>query len=427
MAGPERPPTLEHAMKLKTLVCLSLITLIASFGAAAHAQTFSVIHAFAEPNGAFPLSGVTIRAGVLYGTTICLRGLDNNCITGTVYQMVPVGSNWYYTPILLFSGDVETPQARVVFGPDNRLYGTTLNGGGPQGQGAVFSLTPGPTICTTANCFWVENVLHLFTGSPDGGRPGYGDLVWDPMGNIYGTTYYGGTSNRGTVFQMTKSGNDWTEAPIYSFTGPDGDQPWGGVILDGSGNLFGTTAAGGLYLGGTVFQLTYTQDSGWTETMLYNFQGPSDGQSPIAGLVRDSSGNLYGATSDGGVGVGGTVFELSPVGNSWAFTLLYSFTGPLEHNCGPYASLTIDNSGSLYGTTKCDGANKLGNVFKLTKTQNGWEYTSLHDFSGTDGAYPISNVTIDTDGTLYGTASVGGNSSCYPEGDGCGTVWMIRP
>lgn len=123
-------------MKPKTLVWLSLIALVAALSLAAHAQTFSVIHAFAEPNGAFPLSGVTIRAGVLYGTTICLRGLDSECVTGTVYQIAPAGSNWYYTPILLFSGDVENPEARVVFGPDNHLYGTTLDGGGPQGQGA---------------------------------------------------------------------------------------------------------------------------------------------------------------------------------------------------------------------------------------------------------------------------------------------------
>ena len=100
--------------------------------------------------------------------------------------------------------------------------------------------------------------MHQFTGSPDGAGPGGGDLVWDPMGNIYGTTLAGGTSERGTVFQMTKSGNNWTETPIYSFTGPDGQEPVGGVILDSNGNLFGTTVEGGLYGYGTVFELTYT-------------------------------------------------------------------------------------------------------------------------------------------------------------------------
>jgi uncharacterized repeat protein (TIGR03803 family) len=173
--------------------------------------------------------------------------------------------------------------------------------------------------------------------------------------------------------------------------------------------------------------LTYNVNSGWTETVLYNFQNLSDGELPIAGLVRDTAGNLYGATSYGGAGFGGTVFELSPVGDTWTFTLLYSFTGQEGQQCGPEASLTMDESGNMYGTTGCSGANSLGNIFKLTNTQNGWEYTSLYDFTGgPDGSFPLSNVTIDTDGTLYGTASAGGDSSCNPP-LGCGTVWMIKP
>jgi uncharacterized repeat protein (TIGR03803 family) len=312
-----------------------------------------------------------------------------------------------------------------VFGPDNHLYGTTIFGG--QLAGIVFNLTPQRSICKTANCFWAENVLHQFTGSPDGAAPGYGDLVWDPAGNIYGTTADGGTSNLGTVYQLTKSGNNWTEAPIYSFTGLDGKQPLAGVILDNNGKLFGTTAYGGLYGSGTVFELTYVNGVGWTQTVLYNFQNLSDGQWPIAGLAMDSAGNLYGAASDAGSGGGGTVFELSPVGNAWAFTLLYSFYGQQGQTCGPQASLTLNDSGHLYGTTFCDGTNSFGNVFKLTNTQNGWEYTSLHDFTdGPDGAESISNVTIDTDGTLYGTTVYGGNSSCNAP-YGCGTVWMIKP
>ncbi len=287
--------------------------------------------------------------------------------------------------------------------------------GGAQDYGVVFSLTPLATICKTANCFWTEKVLHQFTGSPDGEGPGNGDLVWDSMGNIYGTTRCGGTSDLGTVFQMTKSGNNWTETPIYSFTGPDGLGPAGGVILDSNGNLFGTTVEGGLYGFGTVFELTYNEGSGWTETVLYSFQNQSDGRFPYRESGEDSAGNLYGATSDGGSGGGGTVFELSPMGNSWAFTLLYSFTGQQGKQCGPQASLSLDSSGNLYGTTVCDGANSLGNVFKLTNTQNGWEYTSLYDFTGgSDGSYPVSNVTIDTDGNLYGTAEGGGSLTCNP-------------
>ncbi|MFZ0708397.1 MAG: choice-of-anchor tandem repeat GloVer-containing protein, partial [Candidatus Korobacteraceae bacterium] len=141
-----------------------------------------------------------------------------------------------------------------------------------------------------------------------------------------------------------------------------------------------------------------------------------------AGLVMDAAGNLYGATTDGGSGGGGTVFELSPMGNTWVFTLLYSLSGQQGQTCGTWAPLTIDNSANLYGTTYCGGANGFGNIFKLTNTQIGWEYTSLHDFTwGTDGALSASTVTIDTDGTLYGTASHGGNNS------DSGVVWMIKP
>ena len=412
-------------MKLKTLAFLILITLVTSLGLSAHAQTFSVVHAFNAPIGVLPLSGVTIKAGVLYGTTLCLQ-YPSNCGAGTVYQLKSIGSNWYYTPISLFSAGGHGPTARVLFGPDNHLYGTTTYGGS-QFDGIVFNLTPRATICATANCFWTEKVLYQFAGTPDGAYPASGDLIWDAMSNIYGTTAEGGASGLGTVFQMTKTGNNWTEAPIYSFTGPDGKAPLGGLILDSKGNLFGTTSAGGLYGYGTVFELTYNINSGWTESVLYSFQNLSDGQAPFAGLIMDSAGNLYGATSDSGSGGGGTVFELSPAGNSWLFTLIYSFTEPLEQNCGPSASLTMDNSGNLYGTTLCDGANSFGSVFELTNMQNGWEYISLHDFTGnSDGAYPFSNVTIDTDGTLYGTAQNGGNLTCNAS-VGCGTVWMIKP
>jgi uncharacterized repeat protein (TIGR03803 family) len=417
--------TARYAAVISTVVRLLAIScgLIVLTSSAAHAQTFSVVHAFTEPNGVVPAAGVTIKAGVLYGTTACTQYCTGN---GTVYQIIPVGSNWYFTPISLLSAGGGFPQARVVFGPDNHLYGSTFVGG-PQNFGLLFNLTPRPTICATANCFWVQKLLYAFTGSPDGANPGGGDLVWDPMGNIYGTTVNGGPESFGTVYQVMKAGNDWTELPIYSFTGPNGAYPYAGVILDGNGDVFGTTLEGGLYGYGTVFELTYVNGIGWKETLLYNFQNLSDGQSPYAGMVRDTAGNLYGATSDGGSGGGGTVFQMSPTGNGWTFTLLYSLSGQQGNYCGPRASLSIDNSGSLYGTTMCDGANSLGSVFRLTNTQSGWEYTSLHDFTGgLDGAEPISNVAFDTSGILYGTAATGGNSSCNPP-YGCGTVWMIKP
>jgi uncharacterized repeat protein (TIGR03803 family) len=197
--------------------------------------------------------------------------------------------------------------------------------------------------------------------------------------------------------------------------------------LDGNGNLFGTTAEGGLYGYGTVFELTYVNGVGWAEAVLYNFQNLADGEFPLAALISDSTGNLYGSAGDGGNEGGGTVFELSPVGDTWMFTLLYSFTGQQGLYCGPQAALTFDASGNLYGTTGCDGANSLGNIYKLTNSQSGWVYASLHDFTGgADGRGSAGNVTIDTDGTLYGTAGGGGDLTCAPP-TGCGVVWMIKP
>lgn len=407
-------------MKLKTLVYLILITLVASFSPAAHSQTFRVIHTFNGLNGMWPDSGVTIQAGILYGTTLVTQ-FGNG--PGSVYQMSRIGSTWAYTPILFFTAGGD-PSARVVFGPDNRLYGTAQ--GGILGRGLVFSLTPPRSICKTANCFSTEEVLYQFTDNLDGDNPGAGDLIWDAMGNIYGSTVYG-RNTAGTVYQMTKSGNNWTETPIYNFSGgSDGSNPYSGVIFDNNGNLFGTTYQGGVDNRGTVFELTF-DGIGWTEKVLYNFRGPNDGRFPYAGLIRDSAGNLYGAASGGGSGGGGTVFELSPVGDTWTFTVLYSFAGRSQDSiCGPQRSLTMDAAGNLYGTTVCDGSHFQGNVFKLANTANGWVYMSLYDFTGgPDGGFPVSHVTIDTDGILYGTAGLAGDRGCNQQG--CGTVWMIKP
>lgn len=419
-------------MKKLFLLCISGFMLVTL---SADTQTFSVIHTFSGlRDGGFPQSGVTLRDGVLYGTTWV--GDVNTAPLGTVYQMKNVGSNWNLDTVYIFHGeDGADPLARVMFGPDGHLYGTTPQGGAYNGGiGTVFSLIPRSQLCRTANCFWTENVLHSFSGV-DGTFPGNGDLIWDQDGNIYGTTinagYFEDQSN-GNVFQLTPSGNGWTVTSLYSFpiSGPDGRAPYGGVTFDKNGNLWGTTSAGGEADQGTVFELKYVVGVGWQETVVHSFQGDSDGSIPAATLTPDSSGNLFGVTAGGGSGGGGTIFELSPSGNSWTFQVLHNFPGIQNALCGPEQPLTMDGQGNLYGTTYCSGANQKGNVFKLTNTPNGWVYTSVYDFTGgSDGLKPLSQVTIDTDGTLYGTTSEGGGgvgSSCTPYG-GCGTVWMIKP
>ncbi len=427
MSRPKPQPTLEETVKLKTFICLSLLLVFASLTQAAYAQTFSVIHSFSGTggDGARPEAGVTLRAGTLYGTTSEGGGGTDS---GVVYQITHSGSNWITLPILLFDGtNGGRPRARVVFGPDRHLYGTTF-AGGTFSNGVVFNLTPPFSICKTANCLWKENILHDFSYGPtDGAGPGFGDLVWDQQGNIYGTTFSGGAFDQyGTVYQLTLSGSNWTETLIHSFSGSDGETPEGGVIVDSNGNLFGTTNSNtNGFNSGLVFELTYMPGTGWTQTILHKFLGgEQEGEWPVASLLADGAGNLFGTTPEGGnINGGGTVFELSPAGNTWTLTTLYNFPSNGGLNCGPEAPLTMDAAGNLYGTSvggpQCGYA--YGNVFKLTKFGNSFGYSSLYEFTGgSDGGFPKSQVILDTDGTLYGTTYGGGQANL-------GVVWMIKP
>ena len=232
----------------------------------------------------------------------------------------------------------------------------------------------------------------------------------------------GGKRNQLSIIRdpgAVRANGMWTENSIYAFSGSNGSGPLDGVIFDSAGNLYGTTYQGGRYGEGTIFQLSPSM--GWTESVLHSFGYLNDGGYPHAGLIPDQSGNLYGATSDFAPGGGGLVFELSPSGDSWTYLNVYNLSGTAFNRCGPWGNLAVDAAGNLYGTTFCDGPNKLGSVFKLTFSGGRWIYTSLHDFTGgNDGANPISNVVIDANGNLYGTASVGGAL-------GYGVVWEITP
>ncbi len=393
---------------------------------AAHAQTFSVIHTFAGTDGNSPYAGVSIRGGNLFGTTAF--GGGNN---GVVYEISRSGSNWLEYPISYLGGGYH-PTSRALFGPDGHLFSTTVLGGN-SGDGLVFNLTPPASVCKTAQCFWRENDLYSFEGGPlDGENPASGDLIWDQQGNIFGTTKSGGQTNSGTVYELMPSGNGYTEKVLYGFPAiVDGAGP-NGVVMDSNGNLFGAAESGGLQDCpeqqdcGVIFELTNVPGVGWQEKVLYAFTGGSDGGTPYGGVIVDAAGNLYGTTPKLGDGGAGTIFELSPSGDTWTYKVLYSFSG--VQGCGSWASLTMDVAGNLYGTTDCTGAYQRGSVFKLANTQNGWQYTSLYDFTGgADGGFTTSNVTIDTDGSLYGTSTNGGSFQGTCAGQGCGTVWMVKP
>jgi hypothetical protein len=264
--------------------------------------------------------------------------------------------------------------------------------------------------------------VYRFDGN-DGWFPN-GNLATDASGNLWGSTGSGGFG-AGNVFELTDSNGVWIESVLHNFTGyADGTFPEGGVTLDAAGNVYGTTFIDGP-AAGNVYQLLANSD--WAFDIVYSFVDIPSGGNPNSGVTLDSSGNIYGSTSMGGVKGGGTVFELSNEGGSWTIHLLYSFSG----GEGPQLSkLIFDQAGNLYGTTYSDGPvpnHSYGTAFKLTPSNGTWIYTSLHDFTGgSDGAYPVGTLTFDANGNLYGTASQGGDlGRCG--GKGCGVVFKITP
>ncbi len=406
-----QPRVLSSTLRLAVAVtaAVALATFIIS---PAEAQTMAVLHSFNyNPDGAMPFAGVTLdQQGRIYGTA----ATGGSHQDGVVYRLVHQGEGWVLSPIYTFQGqpDGAGPYSRVVFGPGGVLYGTTTVGGA-EGYGTVFSLQPPATACRTAFCPWKETVLYSFTGGADGANPEYGDLSFDREGNIYGTTYGGGSSGVGVVFKLSRSGNSWTESVIWNFSGSsDGADPISGVIFDNVGNLYGATSYGGANRIGTVYELTPTQ-SGWSETTLYSFTYNDNGGG-AGGLIMDTRGDLFGIT--GGVG---TVYELTPQNGNWSFTVLQTFFG------GGYppslAAPTLDSQGNLYGPVPSSGGGGYGEIFKLTPSGNQWIYSPFYQFSNLDGGiFPIGAVTFDASGNMYGTTEFGG-------ANGEGTVWEITP
>ena len=378
------------------------------------AQTLDVLHSFTGGgDGATPNAGLRMdRSGVFYGTTK-QGGANGPNGYGTVFRLTQQSQGWILVPLYSFDGgnDGSNPMGRITVGPSGELYGTTSSGGGTgcggNGCGTVFALQPPMNSPRNALAPWRESVLYRFGGGNDAASP-TGDIAFDSSGNLYGTTTSGGSYQKGTVFELTPTDHGWTETILWSFTGgSDGGSPASGVMLDSAGNLYGTTQSGGSHGYGSVFQVTQSGGS-WTLHTLYNFRNHSDGAYPSGGLILDASGNLYGSTPSDGSSGGGTIFELTPQSNgSWTFTLLYGFSG--QAGGGPQASFAIDTTGALYGTAYRDGAHGFGSVVKLAPSNHGWVYADLHDFVyENDGAEPDGNLVLDSNGNMYGTASTAG-------------------
>ncbi|MBZ5572513.1 MAG: hypothetical protein LAO09_11630 [Acidobacteriia bacterium] len=363
--------------------------------------------------------------GNAYGTTAAGGFLGGQA--GTVYQFSPTSG---YHVIYAFSGpDGLKPQGNLVIDAAGNLYGTTVYGGAHKsgcnglGCGTVFELSP-PSNGGT----WTETVLYSFTGGDDGANPQSG-VILDLAGNLYGTTEFGGARGVGTVFQLSPGpGGTWTENVLYGME-QGGGGPIGGLVLDAFGNLYGTTCCFGPQNGGTAFELSPFLDS-WTYTLVYAFDssdGSNDAINPDAILVFDEAGNLYGTATAGGNFGRGAVFELSQVSGKWTEEILHSFAGGRD-GATPMASLVLDNAGNLYGTTYEGGNVKeacpqgCGTIFELSPSFDGQWTERGFRFPGDAklGAQPTAPLVIDGVGNLYGTAIRGGNESR-------GVIFRVKP
>jgi uncharacterized repeat protein (TIGR03803 family) len=359
--------------------------------------------------------------------------------------------------------DGENPTGRLTLNNGN-LYGTTY-GGGAYGEGTVFELSP------NGSGGWTETVLYSFCqdapSCPDGENPAYAYVLFDTTGNMYGTAFYGGASGNGVVWELSPSGSSWTQKVLYSFANsPDGANPINGLVMDTKGNLYGTTFAGGTEGGnGTVFEMSSSAGV-WKEQMLFDISSngsalitspagyifgttytsafamvptsggnwdpitififnPADaskeGEEPSGTLAIDSAGNLYGTTLAGGAGGEGVIFKLTRPAKGAAFkeSILAELGGKIGY--GAYGGVVLDSSGNLYGATEEGGHSSAGTVYELSPNSNGsYTQTVLTIFNGSNGGGPMDSLIQDSTGNLYGTTYLGGN-----EGDG--VVFEVNP
>lgn len=371
----------------KTFAIFAVTMALAIQPLSAQARSYKVLYSFTNDSaaGEHPSSSlVRDPKGNLYG--IALGGTFGN---GIIFKLNSTGHERVLHNFNGSDGYGEVPDSMSFRDSAGNLFGTTFQGGA-YNAGTVFKL----------DAQGRETIVHNFCPKTPCTRGAYpGGVISGKNGSLYGITYAGGNyscniTGCGTVFKINSKG---VQTRVHAFGGPDGQSPNAGLVLDASGNVYGTTAYGGAYGRGTVFKMTPTGQ----ESVEYSFDGAANGAYPNGGLYRDAEGNLYGTTYQGGAYNYGTIFKIPASGQ---FTVLYSFPGG-EAGANPYADLNLDQQGNIFGTTYWGGSHNFGTIFKLDANGN---ETVLHNFGKErDGVHP-SGLLIDASGILYGTTYQGG-------------------
>ena len=405
----------HSGMAAIALTMLAAVVLLAGLAIPAQAQTETLLHQFTgNPDGANPYAGPVLKGTTLYGTTMEGGTGPGNTGYGVVYGVSTTTGK--ETILHTFTGQQPNGDGAEPYGGlasyNGSFYGTTLTGG-KYNYGTIYEIAK-------SGKQYVETVLYSFDGGLDGANPYYVTPVLDKLGNLYGTTAYGGYYGNGVVFKLSPNGTLTTLHSFYS-AGGDGYYPDAGVVLDTKGNLYGAAPGGGAYGYGVLYEIT----ASGAYSILYNFTGGADGLTPRSPLVF-KGGSLYGTTQAGGAGCTwgcGVIFKFTPAKGKKAAkeTVLHTFNGtdglyPL------YGALVFDKQGNIYGTTSDGGPTNLGNVYKLAPDGT---FITLYNFDQQpDGYAPFGGVALDTKGNIYTTGAYGGN---YGGEYGGGTVIKVTP
>jgi uncharacterized repeat protein (TIGR03803 family) len=409
------------AATFRSVVALAIFGALLLAAHTARAQSESVLYNFTGGlDGAQPEASLTFHNGNLYGTTETGGILGY----GVVFELAPNGNGgWNQTVLHEFAlGEIPPqdggfPTSNVIFDSAGNIYGTTMFGsaGNCGDCGTVFELTPNGTS-------WTQTILYSFMAGDDGAHPQSG-LIMDAAGNLYGTTSLGGPNNTGTVFELSRSGDTWTEKIIYAIPSNDSIGMYAGLAMDGAGNLYGASGA-------TVFELSPNGNGGWNPSILATFspsgKGPFDAEGT---LVLDQAGNLYGTSAWGGANNLGTVYKLTHKNGSWQESVLYSFPANRAQGSHPWGGVVLDAAGNIYGTAMTGGLNSTycqltcGTVFELSPVGGSYEEKTLAEFNYIDGSTPMASLVLDSAGKLYGTTFAGGALG----GGIAGTVFEVNP